>query len=186
MKKIIALLMLVCFVMSFCSVTEAATCSKCSKCAANTSCAKSVKAPAPSTCKKCSTFAGNSTDATLKIVSLDVNASCSVTPCKISITSQVEGNVSKISYSILNSQGKTVAKCNAKCNKTLKTHNCGCGGYIYTPGTYSVKLTAYGDGKCVSTTDKNAINVAPAKAIPAVKTCKTNACQKKTCSTCKK
>jgi hypothetical protein len=136
-----------------------------------------VKAQAP-TCKKCNTCE-NSTAATLKIVSLDVNTSGNTAPCKIAISGVVEGNVSKITYSILNSQGKTVAKCNAKCNRNLKTHNCGCGGYVYTPGVYSVKLTAYGEGKPVSSVVKDAITVVPA----AVKTCNSPV---KTCKPCNK
>ena len=108
----------------------------------------------------------------LKITRVMINPASKTVPVKVGFTSYISGPVKLVQYTVTNSvTGKVAASSSSFCSKCTKTGICSCSCIINEPGTYDVKITAYGSGNCcVSLTKKAAITVvAPAKLVPVFK-----------------
>jgi len=101
----------------------------------------------------------------LKITKLTINPSSKTAPAKVGFTGHISGPVKLVQYTVINSKtGKVAGSCSSYCPKCTKTGVCSCSCIITTPGTYDVKVTAYGSGNCcVNLVKKAAFTVAPAK-----------------------
>jgi hypothetical protein len=98
----------------------------------------------------------------LKITRVTINPESKTVPVKVGFTSYISGPVKLVQYTVTNSvTGKVACSSSSFCSKCTKTGICSCSGVINEPGTYDVKITAYGSGNCcVSLTKKAAIKVA--------------------------
>lgn len=118
----------------------------------------------------CAATAGASSSAAcnLKINQFTVHPATGVAPAKIGFTTYMAGHVTRVRYTVMNSTtGKTVATCSSYCAHCTKKDICTCSAIIKQPGTYDVKVTAYGTGNChVEQTKKSAVTVTAAKLIP--------------------
>ena len=101
----------------------------------------------------------------LKITKLVINPTSKTTPAKIGFAGYISGTVKLVEYTVINSKtGKVAGSTRAFCSRCTKSGICACTCVIKEPGTYDVKVTAYGSGNCcVNLVKKAAITVAPAK-----------------------
>jgi hypothetical protein len=114
----------------------------------------------------CTTTAGasSSTACNVKIVKFIVHPATGTAPAKIGFTTYMSGTVTRVQYQVLNKSGKVVASCGSYCAHCTKKKICTCSLIIKQPGTYDVKVTAYGTGNChVTQTKKSAFTVKAAK-----------------------
>lgn len=93
----------------------------------------------------------------LKITKLVIHPTSKTTPAKVGFTSYIKGTVKLVQYTVTDSKtGKVVGSCRSFCSKCTKTGVCTCTCVIKQPGTYNVKVTAYGSGNCCVTMVKKA------------------------------
>ncbi len=111
--------------------------------------------------------ASSSTACNLKITKFYVHPATGVAPAKIGFTTYMEGTVKRVQYQVLDKSGKVVASCSSTCGHCTKQKICTCSLIIKQPGTYDVKVTAYGTGSCsVTQVKKSAVTVTAAKLVP--------------------
>ena len=85
----------------------------------------------------------------LKITKVTINPTSKNAPSKIGFTSHITGPVKLVQYTVVNSKtGKVAGSCRAYCPKCTKKGICSSTCIIKQPGTYDVKVTAYGSGNC--------------------------------------
>jgi hypothetical protein len=85
----------------------------------------------------------------LKITKLVINSSSKTTPAKIGFESYIKGTVKLVEYTVVNSKtGKVAGYTRAYCSRCTKKGVCACTCIIKQPGTYDVKVTAYGSRNC--------------------------------------
>ncbi len=101
----------------------------------------------------------------LKVTKLTVNPSSKIAPAKIGFTGHISGPVKLVQYTVIDSKtGKVAGSSRSYCSRCTKTGICSCSCVISTPGTYDVKVTAYGSGNCcVNFVKKAAFTLAPSK-----------------------
>ena len=88
----------------------------------------------------------------LKITKLVINPAGKTAPSKIGFAGYIKGTVKLVQYTVMDSKtGKVVGSCRSFCSKCTKTGICTCSCVIKQPGTYDVKVTAYGSGNCCVT-----------------------------------
>ncbi len=93
----------------------------------------------------------------LKITKLTINPTSKTAPAKIGFTSYIKGTVKLVEYTIINSKtGKIAGSTRSFCPRCTKKKICACTCIIKEPGTFDVKVTAYGPGNCCITTVKKA------------------------------
>lgn len=104
----------------------------------------------------------------LKITKVTVSPAGKTAPVKVGFTSYITGPVKLVQYTAVNSTtGKVAGSSRSFCSKCTKKGICTCTCVIKEPGTYDVKVTAYGAGNCcINLVKKEAFKVAPAK-VPA-------------------
>jgi len=104
----------------------------------------------------------------LKITKLTISPEGKTAPVKVGFTSYISGPVKLVQYTVTNSKtGKVAGSCRSYCSKCTKKGICTCTYVITEPGTYDVKVTAYGSGNCcVDLIKKAAITIAAAKEVP--------------------
>jgi hypothetical protein len=108
--------------------------------------------------------ASASTACNVKIVKFTVNNPTVTAPAKVGFTTYTSGTVKSVQVQVLDKSGKVVASCRSYCTHCTIKHICNCSLIIKKPGTYNVKVTAYGAGNChVEQTKKSAITVKAAK-----------------------
>ncbi len=111
----------------------------------------------------------------LKITKLTINPTSKNVPMKVGFTSYISGAVKLVEYTVIDSKtGKVAGSSRSYCSKCTKTGVCTCTCIIKEPGTYDVKVTAYGSGNCcVNMVKKAAFTVAsgkvPAEFVPGFK-----------------
>lgn len=111
----------------------------------------------------------------LKITKLTINPSSKNAPVKIGFTSYLSGTVKLVEYKAINSKtGKVAGSSRSFCSRCTKKKICACTCVVKEPGTYDVKVTAYGSGNCcVNVVKKAAFTVAstkvPAALVPSFK-----------------
>jgi hypothetical protein len=112
----------------------------------------------------------------VKITKLTISPKGEKFPMKVGFTSHISGPVKRVEYVVIDSKtGKKVASCSSFCSKCTKRGICTCSCIIKEPGTYNVKMTAYGPGKCcVSLTKKDILSGGktveePEKIVPSFK-----------------
>jgi PKD repeat protein len=110
-----------------------------------------ISAPCTSTCKD------------IKITGLTVSTTNGPAPLKVSYSATFAGSCAKVKYEAINAKtGKVV--CGGTCNTCSKARSCSGSCTITQPGTYNVKVTAYGsNGCCVTYVKYNAITVTDKK-----------------------
>jgi hypothetical protein len=102
----------------------------------------------------------------LKITKLTINPSGKTVPMKIGFMGVISGPVKRVQYQVINSKtGKVATYCNSYCAK-CKKGKCNCGCTLKEPGTFDVKMTAYGPDNCCVTLIKKAAIVAKESAEP--------------------
>lgn len=85
----------------------------------------------------------------LKITKLTISAKSKTAPSKVSFSSHISGTVKLVEYTVVNSKtGKVAGYSRSFCPECTKKHICACSCVIKEPGTYDVKVTAYGSGNC--------------------------------------
>ena len=85
----------------------------------------------------------------LKITKLTISTKSTTTPAKVGFISDIKGPVKLVQYTAINSKtGKVDGSCRSYCSECTKTGHCACSCIITKPGTYDVKVTAYGSGNC--------------------------------------
>ncbi|MGB9939576.1 PKD domain-containing protein [Methanosarcina sp.] len=101
----------------------------------------------------------------LKITKVTINPTSKTAPAKVGFTSYISGPVKLVQYTVIDSKtGKVVGSSSSYCSKCTKKGICTCSYIIKEPGTYNVKVTAYGSGNCcVSLVKKAVITIAPGK-----------------------
>jgi hypothetical protein len=100
----------------------------------------------------------------VKIVKFTVNNPTGIAPAKVGFTTYTAGTVKSVQVQVLDKSGKVVASCRSYCTHCTKKHICNCSLTIKKPGTYNVKVTAYGTGNChVEQTKKSAIKITAKK-----------------------
>ena len=88
----------------------------------------------------------------LKITKFTVHPTSKIAPAKVGFTSYISGTVKMVEYKVINSKtGKVAGSCRSFCSKCTKSKICTCTCVVKTPGTYDVKVTAYGSGNCCVT-----------------------------------
>ena len=93
----------------------------------------------------------------LKITKLTINPTSKTAPAKVTFTSYISGTVKLVEYRAINSKtGKVDGSSRSFCSRCTKKGICICSCVIKEPGTYDVKVTAYGSGNCCVTTVKKA------------------------------
>ena len=104
----------------------------------------------------------------LKITKVTINPTSKTVPAKIGFTSYLSGSVKLVQYTVTDPKtGKVVGSARSYCSKCTKKKICSCSCIIKEPGTYDVKVTAYGSGNCcVNLVKKAAITVTNAKEVP--------------------
>lgn len=104
----------------------------------------------------------------LKITKVIISPTSKASPAKIGFTSYLSGSVKLVQYTVIDPKtGKVVGSSRSYCPKCTKKKICSCSCIIKEPGTYDVKVTAYGSGDCcVNLTKKAAITVTSAKEVP--------------------
>ncbi|HEX3013797.1 MAG TPA: hypothetical protein VHO92_05955 [Methanobacterium sp.] len=108
--------------------------------------------------------ASSSTACNLKITKLTVHPGTGVAPAKIGFTAYMAGTVKRVQYQVLDKSGKVVASCSSTCAHCTRQKICTCSLIIKKPGTYDVKVTAYGTGSCsVTQVKKSAVTITAAK-----------------------
>ena len=108
----------------------------------------------------------------LKITKVTINPTSKTVPVKVGFTSYISGPVKLVQYTVVNPKtGKVAGSCRAFCSKCTKKGICTSTCIITEPGTYDVKVTAYGSGNCcVNLIKKTAFTVAaPVKLVPVFK-----------------
>jgi hypothetical protein len=112
----------------------------------------------------------------LKITKVSISPITSKTaPVKIAFAGYISGPVKLVQYTVTDSKtGKIAGSCSSYCSRCTKKGICACSCIINKPGTYDVKVTAYGSGNCcVSMVNKKAITIgntkAPADIVPGFK-----------------
>ncbi len=102
----------------------------------------------------------------LKITKVTINPASKTVPAKIGFTGYVSGPVKLVQYTVTDSKtGKVAGSCSSYCQRCIKKGICCCSCIIKEPGTYDVKVTAYGSGNCcVNLVKKAAFTLAPSKA----------------------
>jgi PKD repeat protein len=104
--------------------------------------------------------ASSSTACNLKITKFIVHPATGVAPAKIGFTTYMSGTVTRVQYQVLDKSGKVVASCSSFCAHCTKQKICTCSLIIKQPGTYDVKVTAYGTGSCsVTQVKKSAVTI---------------------------
>jgi PKD repeat protein len=101
----------------------------------------------------------------LKITKFIVNPTSKTVPAKVGFTSYRSGTVKLVEYTVVNSKtGQVAGSCRSYCPQCTKTGVCTCTCIIREPGTYDVKITAYGSGNCcVNMVKKAAFTLASGK-----------------------
>jgi hypothetical protein len=85
----------------------------------------------------------------LKITKLTISPKSNTAPAKVSFATQIIGTVKLVQYTAINSKtGKVGGSCRSYCSECTRTGDCACSCVITKPGTYDVKITAYGSGNC--------------------------------------
>jgi len=85
----------------------------------------------------------------LKITKLVINTTSKTTPAKVGFASYIKGTVKLVEYTVINSKtGKVAGYTRSFCSRCTKQGICACTCIIKQPGTYDVKVTAYGSGNC--------------------------------------
>jgi hypothetical protein len=85
----------------------------------------------------------------LKITKLVINPTSKTTPAKVGFASYIKGTVKLVEYTVINSKtGKVAGYTRSFCSRCTKQGICACTCIIKQPGTYDVKVTAYGSGNC--------------------------------------
>jgi len=85
----------------------------------------------------------------LKITKLVINPTSKTTPAKVGFASYVKGTVKLVEYTVINSKtGKVAGYTRSFCSRCTKQGICACTCIIKQPGTYDVKVIAYGSGNC--------------------------------------
>ena len=112
----------------------------------------------------------------LKITKVSISPATSKTaPAKIGFAGYISGPVKLVQYTVMDSKtGKVAGSSSSYCSRCTKKGICACSCIIKKPGTYDVKVTAYGSGNCcVSMVNKEAITIgntkAPADIVPGFK-----------------
>lgn len=111
----------------------------------------------------------------LKITKLVINPTSKTTPAKVGFATYISGTVKLVEYRAINSKtGKVAGYTRAFCSRCTKKGICACTCIIKEPGTYDVKVTAYGSGNCCVTMIKKAAftvsaGKAPADIVPGFK-----------------
>jgi len=97
----------------------------------------------------------------LKITSVAISAKSKTAPSKVSFSSHISGTVRMVEYKVVNSKtGKVVGTARSFCPHCTKAHICSCSCVVKKPGTYDVKVTAYGlKNCCISTVKKEAFTL---------------------------
>ncbi len=98
----------------------------------------------------------------LKITKVSISPTTSKTaPAKIAFAGYISGPVKLVQYTVIDSKtGKVVSSASSYCSRCTKKGICACSCVINKPGTYDVKVTAYGSGNCcVSMVNKKAITI---------------------------
>lgn len=102
----------------------------------------------------------------LKITKVTISPEISKTaPAKIGFISYISGPVKLVQYTVINPKtGKVVGSSKSFCSKCTKKGICACSCIVKEPGTYDVKITAYGSGNCcVDMVKKNAVTIGSSK-----------------------
>lgn len=101
----------------------------------------------------------------LKITKVTINPTSKTVPSKVGFTSYISGTVKLVQYTVIDSKtGKVAGSCSSYCSKCTKKGICTCSCIIKEPGTYDVKVTAYGSGNCcVNMVKKAAITISSGK-----------------------
>lgn len=109
----------------------------------------------------------------IKITKLTINPTSKTVPVKVGFTGLISGPVKRVQYTVMNSTtGKVAGSCRSYCSKCTKKGICTCTCVITEPGTYDVKMTAYGPGNCCVNLTKKAVikaAVVPVKLVPSFK-----------------
>jgi hypothetical protein len=112
----------------------------------------------------------------LKITKVSISPATTKTlPAKISFAGYISGPVKLVQYTVIDSKtGKIAGSASSYCSRCTKKGICACSCIIKKPGTYDVKVTAYGSGNCcVSMINKKAVTIvntkAPADIVPGFK-----------------
>lgn len=93
----------------------------------------------------------------LKITKLVINPTSKTTPAKVGFATYITGTVKLVEYTAINSKtGKVAGYTRSFCSRCTKAGICACTCVIKEPGTYDVKVTAYGSGNCCVTMVKKA------------------------------
>jgi PKD repeat protein len=104
--------------------------------------------------------ASSSSACNLSITKFVVHPSTGTAPAKIGFTTYMAGNVTRVTYQVLNKTGKVVASCSSYCAHCTQKHICTCSLIIKQVGTYDVKVIAYGTGSCsVTQLHKSAVTI---------------------------
>ncbi len=104
----------------------------------------------------------------LKITKLTINPTSKTAPAKVTFTSYISGTVKLVEYRAINSKtGKVAGSSRSFCSRCTKKGICTCSCVIKEPGTYDVKVTAYGSGNCCVTTVKKAAFTIASGKVPA-------------------
>lgn len=118
----------------------------------------------------CTATAGASSTSTacnVKIVKFTVNNPTGTAPAKVGFTTYTAGNVTSVQVQVLDKNGKVVASSRSYCTHCTVKHICNCSLTLKNPGTYNVKVTAYGTGSChVEQTKKSAITIKAVNLVP--------------------
>lgn len=85
----------------------------------------------------------------LKITKLVISPKSKTVPAKVGFASYISGTVKLVEYRVINSKtGKVAGYTRSFCSRCTKQGICACTCVIKEPGTYDVKVTAYGSGNC--------------------------------------
>jgi PKD repeat protein len=104
----------------------------------------------------------------LKITKVTINPASKTAPAKVTFTSYISGTVKLVGYTAINSKtGKVAGSSRSFCSRCTKKGICTCSCVIKEPGTYDVKVTAYGSGNCCVTTVKKAAFTIASGKVPA-------------------
>jgi hypothetical protein len=85
----------------------------------------------------------------LKITKLTISHKSNTVPAKVGFATKISGTVKMVEYTVTDSKtGKVAGYTRSFCSECTKKHQCACSCVITKPGTYDVKVTAYGSGNC--------------------------------------
>jgi hypothetical protein len=85
----------------------------------------------------------------LKITQFTISCKSKTAPAKVGFATKISGTVKMVEYTVTDSKtGKVAGYTRSFCTECTKKHLCACSCVIKEPGTYDVKVTAYGSGNC--------------------------------------